>query len=91
MDNRLLRYGKRHSQHMEKQERKHRLHGTRPYFWEPQTLQPNTAAPQICRSVGTAALHTGRLFSYPKTKPNNFDSRIAAESEDYIWNFSTAQ
>ena len=53
------------------------------------TPQLNTAVPQHLRSAGTAAKHR-RLFSYPKTKLNNFDSRTAAESEDYMEFFNSA-
>ncbi|HHN8461043.1 hypothetical protein ACO1BY_11585 [Clostridioides difficile] len=56
-----------------------------------QKWQLNTAAPQQFKQRGDAAAEHRRLFSYPKPKTNNFYRRKAAESEDIIWHFSTAQ
>ena len=46
---------------------------------------------EIDLSDEDAAAEHRRLFSYPKPKTNNFYRRKAAESEDIIWHFSTAQ
>lgn len=39
---------------------------------------------------GDSRLTHRAAFSYQKTKPNNFDSRKAAESEDYMEFFNSA-
>ena len=57
----------------------------------PHPLQLNTAAPQQFKQRGDAAAEHRRLFSCPKPKTNNFYRRKAAESEEIIWHFSTAQ
>lgn len=48
--------------------------------------QLNTAAQQL-RSAGTQAAEHGRLFSYPKTKSNNFDSRKSGRKRGHLMDF----
>lgn len=52
-------------------------------------LQLNTATPQHLRSVGTAA-DTGGFFHTQKPTKHIFQSRIAAESEDFMAFFNSA-
>ena len=52
-------------------------------------LQLNTATPQHLRSVGTAA-YTGGFFHTQKPTKHIFQSRTAAESEDFMAFFQSA-
>ena len=52
-------------------------------------LQLNTATPQHLRSVGTAA-DTGGFFHTQKPTKHIFQSRTAAESEDFMAFFQSA-